>query len=301
VLLFSHLRAINVPEFVERQITPSILSSVLDQSAIPFMVSSLGKPLCLLDGYAMYPLSACTENTIATTFAKICQRGNQLLQGKPTADLIILGRALYRKSVTFPASSCFLHGPDSECVAFVLGWDAADGGIWDDDVPCPASLASHSAVATAVLACVPVGSGGRILPNVRGEVVYSAFGGVCLGHPAWIFAASFAYMFRASERLGFCTYFAYMHHPKLIRDQEVMRTAKRVGPSPSTSMTWKVVLSDIVAPEEVHAELCLLEPGYAYCFLESIASHVRMITECCPDRKMIHAMNIAIDAADASI
>ena len=219
-------------------------------------------PLCVVNGYQMHPLSDCSEDAVATVYAKICQRGNPLLQSRPHADLKILGAALYRKALDFPTSHCFLQG--SECVSLSMSWDAAAGGAWQG-VKCPASLVCHSAVGAAAL-------DGFATP-APGETVYGAFAGVLPGHPSSLITASLVFTCSAGERLGFRNTLMYTVHPAVLNARKKQRAM--IGPSGFPE--WTVIFSEIVATDEVHSELCSLKPGIAECWCEPLASFERRL------------------------
>lgn len=129
--------------------------------------------------YEIYPLQACSEDKIADLFSKVCQRTNPLLKGRPHEDLILLGRAIYRKCLPLGMSQvAMLKG---EPVALNANWDAAEGGAWKDSgLTMPASLGAHAEVAVA--------SFGRLNPDEKNSRVFCcAFNGVNPPHTGKLF------------------------------------------------------------------------------------------------------------------
>jgi len=132
------------------------------------------QPLCVVDGYELHPLRHCSENAVAEAFVQICQRGNPALQGRPLEDLTVLGRALYRKAGHQPFAVAFTSEGSREPVALNLGWDLANGSVWDG-ITVPASLACHAAIAGAALEPPSSGYDRNIQPRSSGPLVSSQF------------------------------------------------------------------------------------------------------------------------------
>jgi len=134
-------------------------------------------PLLTLGAYSIYPMEVCTEDQVAELFTKICQRGNPLLQGLPHADLLLLGRAMYRKTVMWRLGQVVLH--EGKPVAISCNWDLSAGGVWaNTGLTQPASLQTHGVIGKAVM---------DTLPATEGKVFYSAFYGVLPSHPGVLF------------------------------------------------------------------------------------------------------------------
>merc|ERR1712048_861105 len=93
-----------------------------------------GIPALLTIGdYTIYPLEYCSEDEAAELFRKMAARGNPgnpVLQGRPAADLKLLGRAMYRKSNLLKLGQVAVH--KGEPVAMYVSWDVATGGVWQD-------------------------------------------------------------------------------------------------------------------------------------------------------------------------
>jgi hypothetical protein len=100
----------------------SLEGCVYDKGDIPSLLT--------MGEYTMYPMEFCTEDQVAKLFSKICQRGNPVLQGRPAADLILLGRAMYRKAKVLSLGQVAVH--KGQPVALGFSWDVADGGVWKD-------------------------------------------------------------------------------------------------------------------------------------------------------------------------
>lgn len=150
--------------------------------------------------YEFYPLTVCSEDEMADLFAKVCQRTNPLLQGKPHDDLILLGRAMYRKCLPSGMSAVAKH--KGELVALNCLWDAAAGGAWKDSgLIMPASLEAHAEVAKACFA--------QLDPNDDSRVLFSAFCGVNHPHTGKLFGVMALTHLYVSQALGFDKSFQY--------------------------------------------------------------------------------------------
>lgn len=206
--------------------------------------------------YSLYPLHICSEEAIAGLFAKICQRGNPILQGKPPEDLKRLGSAFYRKSVGSPCAMVFLKG-GTEPVALFFGWDAIYGPAWEGTAGPPEALFSHAAIGDAAWAPVlPLQSA---LP---GKMLFMAFSGVALPHPGSLLLVMEIVSMLASWGAGYDKCFGYAVHPKTIEQTESL------APEPGFRQVWRIKYSDIeVADPAVREELAsaALSPGFALC------------------------------------
>lgn len=229
-------------------------------------------PVCLVGPYEFHPLRVCSEDAIAALFAKICNRGNPLLQGKPRADLLLLGAAMYRKSVLYAQPLVCLM--DGEPVALSFGWDCADGGVWQGAAGPPASLLAHSAVGSACFGSWPAP---LRMPERRGEIWFGAFAGVSVPHPGILMAVMALIAFPVVIKLGFQRQFGYVVHPKLLDYQRLMReNGSHKTPSPEMHSSWEINFSEIeVDDQDVKAELSSLKPGYTTCSI----SDLKMMTE----------------------
>lgn len=108
----------------------------------------------------------------------MCQRTNPLLQGRPRDDLVLLGRAMYRKCLPLGMSTVAMHM--GQPVALNTVWDAAEGGAWKDSgLAMPASLEAHAEIAGACFA--------QLDPNDGSRVLFAAFCGVSYPHTGKLF------------------------------------------------------------------------------------------------------------------
>jgi len=219
-------------------------------------------PVCVVGKYEVYPLSVCSEDAIAALFAKICNRGNPLLQGKPDEDLLRLGVAFYRKSSPYVGSVVCLLG--DEPVALSFGWDCADGGVWKGTAGPPASLLAHAAVGGAVWGTWP---DPFTLPERRGEFWFGAFGGVTLPHPGSLMGVMAMIAFPWMLAVGYRYNFGYVVHPTLLEQQKRMEAntgERNIGHSDFTR--WVTKYNEIEATDPtVRDELASYKPGYTNC------------------------------------
>jgi len=223
-------------------------------------------PLYTTGPYALYPLHVCSAEAIAKLFVKICARGNPILQGKPAADLYLLGLAFYKKSVGSVMSLVFLKGV--EPVALMFGWDLVQGGVWKDTSGPPQSLACHSAIGAAVFASKPV-------TTLPGQDMFMAFAGVALPHPGQILLHAMQIMaIFSAAAAGYSNTFAYAVHAKTIEQTQ------SVPDEPGVRHTWRISYSNIkVTDQAVREEICSIYPGIAECSMTSLAFSLENIRE----------------------
>lgn len=190
-------------------------------------------PLIRIGEYEVHPLEVCSEEQIATLFAKVCQRGNPLLEGRPHDDLVLFGRALYRKSVAFGMSQVvLLHG---EPVALNTNWDASAGGAWaGSGLTMPASLGFHSAVAVASF---------DSLPKTEAAVIFAAFGGVLPGHPSKFFGLLAWASWMMASKSGYGRSFQYSVLPKLVGRSKMQLTLQESD----VQRMWDINFADITS------------------------------------------------------
>lgn len=186
--------------------------------------------------YDIYPLQYCKEDAVAHLFAKTCQRRNPLLQGRPQEDLVLLGRAIYRKTLPLGISQVAMY--KGEPVALNTIWDLAEGGAWKDSgLEAPDSLQSHAEVAKACfgrLADADAEEGNdTTLPTV-----FSAFGGVAPPHDGKLFGKMGLTGIHLAKELGYERSFQYTVLASLIgrsqggdafKRSKVQRTLKPVN------------------------------------------------------------------------
>lgn len=189
--------------------------------------------LTRIGDYEVHPLEVCSEEQIALLFAKVCQRGNPLLEGRPEADLLVFGRALYRKSVAFGMSQVVLL--NGEPVALNTNWDASSGGAWaGSGLTMPASLGFHAAVAVASF---------NSLPKTGDKVVFAAFGGVLKGHPAKFFGLLAWASWMMATRSGYHKSFQYSVLPKLVGRSKLELTLEESD----VQRMWDIKFEDVTS------------------------------------------------------
>jgi hypothetical protein len=160
--------------------------------------------LTTMGNYTYYPLEYCSEDQAAQLFSKICQRGNPLLQGRPDADLQLLGRAMYRKSNILRLGEVVVH--EGVPVALGFNWDVAEGGVWHGSgLEMPASLAAHAAIGRATFESL----------KARGRTFFSAFYGVVVPHKVALGGYLGASGLAAAHLLGFKDVFMFTPLPTL--------------------------------------------------------------------------------------
>ena len=105
----------------------AVAEQVYDSSAA--VVDSAQESVLLNHGeYTVHPMSTCSEDEVAVLFAKVCQRNNPVLQGRPFKDLELLGRAMFRKSAKLGMGQVTKH--EGKAVGLGCCWDFAEGGVW---------------------------------------------------------------------------------------------------------------------------------------------------------------------------
>lgn len=192
--------------------------------------------LATVGEYTIYPMQICSEEQIAKLFVKICQRGNPVLQGRPAADLILLGKAMYRKSMVLGLSQVAVHNGQPVAVGF--SWDAAEGGVWKDcGLDMPASMAAHAACGKAAFDSLP-----------RNEsVFFGAFFGVLPPHNVKLFGILAVSSFIMGNELGFKDGFQFTLLPTL--DKRGGSVFAKYGKEEENA-NWNVSFDEIAAKNE---------------------------------------------------
>lgn len=166
-------------------------------------------PFLTLGEYTIMPMESCSEDQVAKLFAKVCQRGNPVLQGRPMADLMVLGRAMYRKSTASRTGNIAMYR--GEPVALGCGWDIADGGVWaGSNLEMPASLRAHAA-------CGKAAFDSFVERKQRERTYFSAFYGVLPPHNVKLFGFCGYSNFCIAHKLGFQDSFQYTLIPTLTK------------------------------------------------------------------------------------
>lgn len=201
-------------------------------------------PFLTLGEYTAMPMTFCTEEQVAKLFAKVCQRGNPVLQGRPMADLLQLGRAMYRKCGIGQTGTVAMY--QGEPVALGCGWDLALGGVWaGSGLEMPASMAAHAACGAACIA--------EFQKNKRAESTYfAAFYGVVPPHSVKLFGYLGFANFGIAHKLGFEDSFQFTLIPTLTK--RGLFTGK--DDAGSDSMNWPLLFADVPSDNaDVRAEL----------------------------------------------
>lgn len=157
--------------------------------------------------YSIYPMEVCSEDQIVRLFVSVAQRGNPVLQGRPVADLALLGRAMYRKTMLLRMGQVVMH--KGKPVALSCNWDAGAGGVWaGSGLTMPASLSVHAAIGKAAFAS---------LPEQSGSTFFAAFYGVLSPHPALLFGVLGMASLIMAQEMGFENTFQYTLLPTLLK------------------------------------------------------------------------------------
>jgi hypothetical protein len=189
--------------------------------------------LATLGEYTVYPMEYCTEEQIATLFSKICQRGNPVLQGRPAADLVLLGRAMYRKANLLKLGQVVVH--QDQPVAMGVSWDVAAGGVWQDSgLEMPASMAAHAACGKAAF--------DSLKANARGKTLFSAFHGVLPPHDGVFFCHLAVSSFFMGHAMGFQDGFQFTLLPTL--NKRAGGVFAKFGPEDQNTQ-WDFTFNDV--------------------------------------------------------
>lgn len=183
--------------------------------------SQFNGPLGNIGQYTFCPLGHCGEEQIAKLFSKVAVRGNPLLQGRRHAELMTLGRAIYRKSLPLGLSQVVLY--KGTPVAMNTAWDFADGVEWEDSgLSMPDSLGAHVAVEKACFSTLPVDNDTPTL--------YNAFAGVLTPHSRKLFAILGLTGEIVAHAMGFKKSFRYTISSELTNEDEQGSTVRsRLG------------------------------------------------------------------------
>ena len=219
-----------------RMSTSALASALPPVSSLEGCVYNQGEipALAVLGEYTLYPLEFCTEDQVAKLFSKICQRGNPVLQGRPVADLILLGRAMYRKANILRLGQVAVH--KGQPVALGFSWDVADGGVWKGSgLEMPASLAAHAACGKAAFESL----------TMRGDTFFGGFFGVLPPHDGVLFGYLAVSSFMMGHAMGFQDGFQYTLLPTLNKRGGVFG---KFGED-DENMNWHVQFAEIAAAD----------------------------------------------------
>jgi len=206
-----------------------------------YIESNFNGPLGKIGQYTFCPLGHCGEDQIARLVSKVVVRGNPLLQGRRQAELMTLGRAIYRKSLPLGLSQVVMY--KGKPVALNTAWDHAEGGEWEDsELAMPEGLGAHAAVAKACF---------NALPADDTPTLYNAFAGVLAPHSGKLFAILALTGQMLARAMGFEKSFGYTIFSDLMKRAKGHGGAQRLGP---------VKFVDIATEDEVvRAELAELD------------------------------------------
>lgn len=201
-------------------------------------------PFLTLGDYTVMPMEHCTEQQVARLFAKVCQRGNPVLQGRPAADLLLLGKAMYRKCQIGRTGTVAMYR--GQPVALACGWDMAEGGVWaGSGFEMPASLAAHAACGKACF--------DSFEQRKRATSTYfAAFYGVVPPHSVKLFGYLGYANFGIARELGFQDTFQFTLIPALLKKG----LFSEQGIPEEDTMNYPLKFVDVASDrEEVRAEL----------------------------------------------
>jgi hypothetical protein len=209
--------------------------------------------------YTIYPMARCTEDEVAHVFIKICQRGNPVLQGRPAADLHLLGRAMYRKSNPTGMNMGQVAMHNGEPVALAFNWDMAEGGVWKDSgFETPQSLAMHAAVGKAAF--------DSFKPKARGKTFFAGFFGVAPGHNGQLYGYMACSSYMIAHKLGFEDGFQF----SLLATLNNRPAYGKYG-TEEQNMNWHVEFADVAADNnEAVADELLEMTGMINCSLTNL-------------------------------
>jgi len=201
-------------------------------------------PFLTLGEYTIMPMEFCSEEQVAQLFAKVCQRGNPVLQGRPMGDLVKLGQAMYRKSNIMKTGNVAMY--QGAPVALGCGWDTAEGGVWaGSGLEMPSSLAAHAACGKAAFDSFNE-------KKTSESTYFAAFFGVLPTHNVKLFGFCGFSNFCIAHKLGFQDSFQYTLIPSLTKKGLFTEKDNAGGQSINYPMPFAEVPSDI---PEVSAEL----------------------------------------------
>lgn len=231
--------------------------------------------LVVFGEYTIYPMSICSEEEVAALFAKVCQRGNPVLQGRPFKDLETLGKAMYRKSAKLGMGQVTKH--DGKAVGLGCSWDVAEGGVWaGSGLEIPASLAAHAACGKACF---------DALPQRGRKTHFCAFSGMLPPHKSHCFGIMAMSQMALGEAMGFDDSFQFTLLPSL-KGKGVFSDDK----SNDDSLNWAIKFTDVVSDKaeviqelkeldgSMNLQLTALSYNLSDEYLELAAATVRMKT-----------------------
>jgi hypothetical protein len=182
--------------------------------------------------YTIHPMQTCSEEEVAQLFAKVSQRGNPVLKGRPSEDLELLGRAMYRKSAKLGMGQVAKH--NGEVMGLGCCWDVAEGGVWaDSGMEMPASLAAHGACGKMCF---------DAMPQRDRKTLFCAFYGILPQHSSHCFMIMAMSHVAMSQAMGFEDSFQFTLLPTL-KGRGVFSDSK----SNDDSLNWAMKFTDVAS------------------------------------------------------
>jgi len=161
------------------------------------------------------------------------------------ADLILLGKAMYRKAMLNRLGQCYFHTQTGDLVALGFSWDVAEGGVWKGSgLEMPASLAAHAACGKAAF--------DSLESRKRSDKNYFAgFFGVLPPHDGAMFGIMAVCSFMMAHEMGFTDGFQYTLLPTLNKRGGVF---EKFGDE-ADNMNWLLPFAEVPADGAVAEEL----------------------------------------------
>jgi hypothetical protein len=227
----------------------------------------------------------CTEEQVAKLFAKVCQRGNPVLQGRPMADLLLLGKAMYRKCQVGKTGTVAMH--NGEPVAIGCGWDMALGGVWaGSGLEMPASMAAHAACGKACMDSF------EQMKRANKSTFFAAFYGVVVPHSVKLFGWLGCSHLYLADKLGFDYTFQYTLIPTLLKRGVCSENDAIQG---EDTVNCALSFNDVPADKpEIRAELSALG-GTINISLSSVSYSMT------PENKKMMAQTVGMKADDLCV
>jgi len=202
-------------------------------------------------------MEVCSEDQIARLFVKVSQRGNPVLQGRPTADLELLGRAMYRKTMLMRMGQVVMH--KGKPIALSCNWDAGAGGVWaGSGLTMPSSLLAHAAIGNAAFAS---------LPERSGSTFFCSFYGVLPPHPGVLFGMLCMASLVLAKESGFEHTFQYTLLPTLLKRGLFGASAA----SADDDQSWGIKFAEVPTSEAAVSEELTELGGTINCSLMNLA------------------------------
>lgn len=239
--------------------------------------------------YSVHPMTTCSEEEVAVLFTKVCQRGNPVLQGRPFKDLLLLGRAMYRKCAKLGLGLISKH--DGKIMGLGVAWDIAEGGVWaGSGLEMPTSLSAHAACGKACF---------DSLPKRGKKTLFAAFYGLLPSHHPTVFGIMAMCHFESAKKMGFEDTHQFTLLPNL-KGRGVFGDTQ----TNEDSLNWSKKFTDVVSdkPEvleelkelggSIVLQLATLDYGVGDEYYQMAANTVRM-KDPAELRKLVHVTSAA--------